>query len=114
MRGRLGGRWGGGCAKACVPKAGLGGGSANRSVPDPSASPAVLPPSPVDFCTSAGPDAAAVFCSHYYVKPEGNCDLSPRSDPHGEFAGLNCLIARQVSTLHCTRTSCDTCCPPQA
>ncbi|PSC70426.1 spermatogenesis-associated 20 isoform B [Micractinium conductrix] len=43
-----------------------------------------------------GPDAAAVFCSHYYVKPEGNCDLSPRSDPHGEFAGLNCLIARQT------------------
>eukprot|EP00884_Botryococcus_braunii_P010010 jgi/Botrbrau1/1900/Bobra.0005s0016.2 len=30
----------------------------------------------------------------YYIKPEGNCDLSPRSDPHEEFGGLNCLIQR--------------------
>ncbi|KAL4448270.1 hypothetical protein ABPG75_005489 [Micractinium tetrahymenae] len=41
-----------------------------------------------------GPDSH-VFCSHYYVKPGGNCDLSPRSDPHHEFVGLNCLIERQ-------------------
>lgn len=37
-----------------------------------------------------------MFCAHYYVKPGGNCDLSRRSDPHGEFGGLNVLTARQV------------------
>lgn len=43
-----------------------------------------------------GPEEAKPFCAHYYVKPGGNCDLSPRSDPHQEFGGLNCLIARQT------------------
>ena len=34
-----------------------------------------------------------LFCSHYGVKAGGNCDLSPRSDPHREFAGRNVLRA---------------------
>ncbi len=42
-------------------------------------------------------DAAPLFISHYYIKDEGNADLNPRSDPHGEFGGLNCL--RQAQTL---------------
>ncbi|KAK9808898.1 hypothetical protein WJX72_005964 [[Myrmecia] bisecta] len=42
-----------------------------------------------------GPERAAVFKPHYYVKAEGNCDLSPRSDPHHEFTGKNCLIQKQ-------------------
>jgi len=42
-------------------------------------------------------DAAPLFISYYYVKDEGNADLNPRSDPHGEFGGLNCL--RQAQTL---------------
>ncbi|EFN56229.1 hypothetical protein CHLNCDRAFT_145019 [Chlorella variabilis] len=42
-----------------------------------------------------GPEDAPAFCAHYYAKQGGNCDLSPRSDPHGEFVGLNCLIQRQ-------------------
>lgn len=29
------------------------------------------------------------------LQAKGNADLSPRSDPHGEFQGLNCLIERQ-------------------
>lgn len=64
-------------------------------------SPHALAPCPPDTrapcspCPPPGPDAA-LFCSHYYVKPGGNCDLSPRSDPHHEFVGLNCLIQRQV------------------
>ena len=41
-----------------------------------------------------GPSRAPTFKQRYYVKPEGNADLSPRSDPHGEFQGKNCLIAR--------------------
>ena len=45
---------------------------------------------------TAGPEDAKIFCAHYYVKPGGNCDLSGRSDPHGEFTDLNVLIARQV------------------
>lgn len=40
-------------------------------------------------------DNGAVFSEHYYVKPNGNCDLSALSDPHKEFTGKNCLIARQ-------------------
>ncbi|PRW45152.1 spermatogenesis-associated 20 [Chlorella sorokiniana] len=43
-----------------------------------------------------GPDDAAIFSRHYYVKPAGNTDLSPRSDPHDEFGGLNVLIQRQT------------------
>ena len=58
--------------------------------------PCLLPPVP-PVPTAAGEEDAKVFCAHYYVKPEGNCDLSRRSDPHGEFTGLNVLIARQVS-----------------
>ena len=42
-----------------------------------------------------GPSRAPLFKQRYYVKPEGNADLSPRSDPHGEFHGKNCLIARK-------------------
>jgi uncharacterized protein YyaL (SSP411 family) len=34
-----------------------------------------------------------LFVSHYGVKPAGNADLSPRSDPHGEFTGRNILRA---------------------
>lgn len=30
------------------------------------------------------------------VKAAGNADLSPRSDPHHEFCGLNCLIEVQT------------------
>lgn len=41
-----------------------------------------------------GPTRAPIFKQRYYVKAEGNADLSPRSDPHGEFQGKNCLIAR--------------------
>ena len=40
---------------------------------------------------------APVFISHYYVKDEGNADLTPRSDPHHEFGGLNCF--RQAQSL---------------
>ena len=39
-------------------------------------------------------ERAKIFGSHYYVKPSGNCDLSPISDPHREFRGLNVLIER--------------------
>ncbi|CAI5486922.1 unnamed protein product [Closterium sp. Naga37s-1] len=35
-----------------------------------------------------------LFTALYTVRKDGNCDLSPRSDPHNEFAGLNCLIQR--------------------
>ncbi|CAI6001275.1 unnamed protein product [Closterium sp. NIES-64] len=35
-----------------------------------------------------------LFNTLYTVRKDGNCDLSPRSDPHNEFAGLNCLIQR--------------------
>lgn len=41
-----------------------------------------------------GPTRAPIFKQRYYVKAEGNADLSPRSDPHGEFQGKNCLTAR--------------------
>lgn len=41
-------------------------------------------------------DKAAVFMEHYYVKQDGNCDISTRSDPHKEFVGKNCLIAMQT------------------
>lgn len=40
---------------------------------------------------------APMFMSHYYIKAQGNADLTPRSDPHHEFGGLNCL--RQAQTL---------------
>ena len=40
---------------------------------------------------------ASMFISHYYIKAQGNADLTPRSDPHHEFGGLNCL--RQAQTL---------------
>ena len=36
-----------------------------------------------------------MFCAHYYLKPGGNCDLSPRSDPHKEFVGKNVLFTAQ-------------------
>ena len=42
-----------------------------------------------------GPERARVFKPHYFVKPGGNAVLSPRSDPHHEFGGLNTLIERQ-------------------
>lgn len=40
---------------------------------------------------------APIFISQYYVKDEGNADLTPRSDPHHEFGGLNCF--RQAQSL---------------
>ena len=42
-----------------------------------------------------GQKRATVFKPHYRVKAGGNADISTRSDPHGEFAGLNCLIEAQ-------------------
>lgn len=42
-----------------------------------------------------GPERAPLFKEHYFVKSGGNCILSAKSDPHEEFAGLNCLIQRQ-------------------
>lgn len=41
-----------------------------------------------------GPEGAPIFKQHYFVKSGGNTTLSPQSDPHNEFAGLNCLIER--------------------
>ncbi|KAG6508448.1 hypothetical protein ZIOFF_033822 [Zingiber officinale] len=38
---------------------------------------------------------ANLFKDHYYIKPSGNCDLSPMSDPHDEFKGKNVLIERK-------------------
>lgn len=38
---------------------------------------------------------ATFFKEHYYIKPEGNCDLSRMSDPHKEFKGKNVLIERK-------------------
>lgn len=38
---------------------------------------------------------ATFFKEHYYIKPEGNCDLSRMSDPHKEFEGKNVLIERK-------------------
>ena len=42
-----------------------------------------------------GPERAPLFKEHYFVRRGGNCVLSAMSDPHKEFAGLNCLIERQ-------------------
>lgn len=53
-----------------------------------------------------GPKRAAVFKPHYRVKAAGNADLSPRSDPHREFRGLNCLIevhSQRRSAVSCQR-----------
>ena len=44
-----------------------------------------------------GPQRAPLFCRHYSVREEGNCDLSPYSDPHQEFRRLNVL--REVRAL---------------
>lgn len=41
-----------------------------------------------------GPERAPPFKAHYYVKKQGNCDLSRMSDPHHEFGGKNVLIER--------------------
>jgi len=41
-----------------------------------------------------GKERAQMFIAYYYVKAEGNCDLSRMSDPHGEFGGKNVLIKR--------------------
>jgi len=41
-----------------------------------------------------GKERAQMFIASYYVKAEGNCDLSRMSDPHGEFGGKNVLIKR--------------------
>lgn len=41
-----------------------------------------------------GPERAPAFKAHYYVKKQGNCDLSRMSDPHHEFGGKNVLIER--------------------
>ncbi|KAJ7560493.1 hypothetical protein O6H91_04G132100 [Diphasiastrum complanatum] len=42
-----------------------------------------------------GKERAEIFMYHYYVKPNGNCDLSQMSDPHKEFQGKNVLIEQQ-------------------
>lgn len=39
-----------------------------------------------------GKEYAEIFMATYYVKRNGNCDLSRMSDPHGEFVGKNVLI----------------------
>lgn len=39
-----------------------------------------------------GKENADLFMKNYYVKRNGNCDLSRLSDPHGEFVGKNTLI----------------------
>lgn len=42
---------------------------------------------------NGGDDAIlGAFKYTYGVKPNGNCTMSPRSDPHGEFIGKNVLI----------------------
>ncbi|MCO5588486.1 hypothetical protein L7F22_042443 [Adiantum nelumboides] len=41
-----------------------------------------------------GTENAEPFMKFYYVKHNGNCDLSRLSDPHGEFAGKNVVIER--------------------
>ncbi|KAH6555309.1 hypothetical protein KP509_1Z265700 [Ceratopteris richardii] len=50
-----------------------------------------------------GRENAEIFMKFYYVKHDGNCDLSSMSDPHGEFVGKNVLIERmeleQVSAI---------------
>ncbi|XP_002994074.2 spermatogenesis-associated protein 20 isoform X2 [Selaginella moellendorffii] len=42
-----------------------------------------------------GKDRAQIFAAHYYVREQGNCNLSRMSDPHNEFLGKNVLIERQ-------------------
>ncbi|BDA44314.1 Spermatogenesis-associated protein 20 [Coccomyxa sp. Obi] len=49
----------------------------------------------IDEVLGTDSERSRVFKQHYYVKPGGNTDLSPRSDPHEEFGGLNCLIERE-------------------
>ncbi|KAH7446598.1 hypothetical protein KP509_01G063800 [Ceratopteris richardii] len=50
-----------------------------------------------------GRENAEIFMKFYYVKHDGDCDLSSMSDPHGEFVGKNVLIERmeleQVSAI---------------
>lgn len=43
--------------------------------------------------TILDPDEYEIFASYYQVRDEGNCNMSERSDPHGEFKGKNCLFA---------------------
>ncbi|KAK9796268.1 hypothetical protein WJX73_009886 [Symbiochloris irregularis] len=50
----------------------------------------------VDAVLGKGSDASTLFKQHYYIKSAGNCDLSPRSDPHDEFKGLSCLLERKT------------------
>jgi uncharacterized protein YyaL (SSP411 family) len=47
-----------------------------------------------------GGTRAALVSEVYGVKPGGNADLSPRSDPHQEFTGKNVLMqVRQMGPL---------------
>ena len=41
--------------------------------------------------------------ANYYVKRNGNCDLSRISDPHGEFVGKNVLIERTTLNELCSK-----------
>ena len=41
--------------------------------------------------------------ANYYVKHNGNCDLSRMSDPHGEFVGKNVLIERITLDELCSK-----------
>jgi uncharacterized protein YyaL (SSP411 family) len=59
---------------------------------------------------SSSPTAAAeLFKERYLVKEHGNCNLSPRSDPHGEFTGQNVLISsfKSLDQLSSTYSSPD-------
>jgi len=42
-----------------------------------------------------GPERAPLFCDAYSIRKQGNCTLSPRSDPHDEFRGKNVPILLQ-------------------
>jgi uncharacterized protein YyaL (SSP411 family) len=47
-------------------------------------------------CSESDADA---FCKRHGVREGGNCSRSARSDPHGEFAGLNVLFCDASNTL---------------
>ncbi|KAF5835573.1 Six-hairpin glycosidase-like protein [Dunaliella salina] len=42
-----------------------------------------------------GPERAPLFCDAYSIRKQGNCTLSPRSDPMDEFRGKNVPILLQ-------------------
>eukprot|EP00197_Chlamydomonas_leiostraca_P004455 CAMPEP_0202859470 /NCGR_PEP_ID=MMETSP1391-20130828/1566_1 /ASSEMBLY_ACC=CAM_ASM_000867 /TAXON_ID=1034604 /ORGANISM="Chlamydomonas leiostraca, Strain SAG 11-49" /LENGTH=819 /DNA_ID=CAMNT_0049538503 /DNA_START=158 /DNA_END=2617 /DNA_ORIENTATION=- len=48
-----------------------------------------------EVMAALGPQRGALFSDAYALKPQGNCTLSPRSDPHHEFGGKNVPIMLQ-------------------